>query len=138
MEYGDPHLRSPQPNDGSRSDGSPPNFDKLDGWTSRADRSKAELGNGWTEGVHPDDRQECFAKFNETLDRQQPFRMEYRLRRHDGEYRWILNIGVPRVNPDGSLAGYIGSCVDVTERKSAEEALRTVSGRLICPSLNLI
>jgi PAS domain S-box-containing protein len=64
--------------------------------------------------------------------------MEYRLRRHDEEYRWILNIGVPRVNPDGSLAGYIGSCVDVTERKSAEEALRTVSGRLICPSLNLI
>jgi signal transduction histidine kinase len=57
--------------------------------------------------------------------------MEYRLRRNDGEYRWLLDSGVPRSNSDGSFAGYIGSCVDVTERKLAEEALSSVSRRLI-------
>jgi signal transduction histidine kinase len=57
--------------------------------------------------------------------------MEYRLRRKDGEYRWILDIGVPRVNPDQSFAGYIGSCIDVTDHKLAEEALSSVSRRLI-------
>jgi signal transduction histidine kinase len=56
---------------------------------------------------------------------------QYRLRRHDGEYRWVLDNGVPRVNETGSFAGYIGSCIDVTERKAAEEALAGVSGRLI-------
>src|SRR5260370_15335128 len=59
------------------------------------------------------------------------FETEYRLRRHDGEYRWILDLGVPRFNADGSFAGYIGSCLDVTERKLAEEALSSVSRRLI-------
>ena len=57
--------------------------------------------------------------------------MEYRLRRNDGEYRWILDIGVPRFNPDGSFAGYIGSCLDITDRKLAEEALASVGRRLI-------
>jgi signal transduction histidine kinase len=57
--------------------------------------------------------------------------MEYRLRRHDGEYRWILDQGVPRFNPDKSFAGYIGSAIDVTERKHAEEALSGLSRRLI-------
>src|SRR4029077_10073899 len=57
--------------------------------------------------------------------------MEYRLRRNDGVYRWILDTGVPRFNPDGSLAGYIGSCLDITDRKLAEEALASVGRRLI-------
>ena len=57
--------------------------------------------------------------------------MQYRLRRNDGEYRWVFDIGVPRFNPDRSFAGYIGSCIDVTERKMAEEALASLSGRLI-------
>ena len=56
--------------------------------------------------------------------------MEYRLRRHDGECRWILDIGVPRFNPDGSFAGYIGSCIDVTERRRAEEQLRQAQADL--------
>jgi signal transduction histidine kinase len=57
--------------------------------------------------------------------------MQYRLRRHDGEYRWVSDIGVPRYNPDGSFAGYIGSCMDVTDRKLAEEALASMGRKLI-------
>ena len=57
--------------------------------------------------------------------------MQYRLRRHDGEYRWVLDKGVPRFNPDGTFAGYIGSCIDITERKLAEESLATIGRRLI-------
>jgi PAS domain S-box-containing protein len=86
-------------------------------------RLEAELGNGWAEGVHPDDFEKCLETYNQAFDRRQPFRMEYRLRGHDGKFRWILDIGVPRVNTDGSFAGYIGSCVDVNERKRAERAL---------------
>jgi len=57
--------------------------------------------------------------------------MHYRLRRKDGEYRWVLDYGVPRFNPDGTFAGYIGSCIDITERKLAEESLATIGRRLI-------
>jgi PAS domain S-box-containing protein len=80
-----------------------------------------ELGNGWTKGVHPDDLERCLQTYTQFFDRREKFRMEYRLRRHDGEYRWILDIGVPRFDPDGAFAGYIGACVDVTDRKRAEE-----------------
>jgi PAS domain S-box-containing protein len=86
-------------------------------------RLEAELGNGWAEGVHPDDFEKCLGTYNQAFDARQPFRMEYRLRSHDGQFRWILDIGVPRVNRDGSFAGYIGSCVDVHEHKRAEQAL---------------
>jgi PAS domain S-box-containing protein len=93
--------------------------------------SDEELGNAWVEGVHPDDLNSCLATYNRAFDRQEPFTMEYRLRRHDGEYRWVVDRGVPRFSPDGSLAGYIGSCNDITERKLAEEALTALSGQLI-------
>jgi len=92
---------------------------------------EAELGNGWFEGVHPDDSRMCLDTYTQAFDRRDSFRMQYRLRRQDGEYRWLLDIGVPRFAPDGSFVGYIGCCVDITERKVAEEAMASVSRRLI-------
>jgi PAS domain S-box-containing protein len=83
-----------------------------------------ELGNGWADRVHAEDLQRCLDTYTDSFDRRKKFRMEYRLLRHDGEYRWILDMGVPRFNPDNSFAGYIGIAVDVTERKWAENALR--------------
>jgi PAS domain S-box-containing protein len=101
-------------------------------WLEFTGRSiEAELGNGWTECVHPEDFKRCLDTYIRAFDRHDPFKMEYRLRRYDGDYRWMLDIGVPRYNAEGSLAGYIGSCIDVTDRKLAEEALTTVSRRLI-------
>jgi PAS domain S-box-containing protein len=85
-----------------------------------------ELGNGWAEGVDPEDLQRCLDTYTQAFDRREAFRIEYRLRRHDGEFRWVLDIGVPRVNPDGSFAGYIGSCIDVTEQRRSDEQLRQV------------
>jgi two-component system sensor kinase FixL len=83
-----------------------------------------EQGSGWEEGIHPDDR-ENYAQFREhAFAERMTFEAEYRLRRADGEYRWVLERGSPRHNPDGSYAGTIGSCIDVTVRKEAEEALR--------------
>lgn len=82
---------------------------------------EAELGNGWVEGVHPEDLQPCVRLYEQCFDERREFRMEYRLRRHDGEYRWIVDIGLPRLSPDGLFAGYIGSCMDVTDRKRSED-----------------
>jgi PAS domain S-box-containing protein len=94
-------------------------------WLDFTGRSlELELGNGWAEGVHPEDLRRCTTTYIQAFDRRAAFRMEYHLRRHDGEYRWVLDIGVPRFNPDGSFAGYIGSCIDVTEQRRAEEQLR--------------
>ena len=83
-----------------------------------------EPGNRWAEGVHPDDRAGCLEIYTTSFDARREFKMEYRLRRHDGEYRWLLDHGVPRFQSDGTFAGYIGSCVDITDRKGAEETLR--------------
>jgi len=92
---------------------------------------EAQLGHGWLAGVHPDDLDHCSNTYTRAFDLRKSFKMEYRLRRHDGEFRWLLDIGVPRQNSAGSFAGYIGSCLDVTDRKLAEAALAKMGGRLI-------
>jgi PAS domain S-box-containing protein len=92
---------------------------------------EAELGNGWIEGVHNEDLKRCLETYSQAFDKRQSFEMEYRLRRRDGAYRWILDSGVPRFSPDGSFVGYIGSCLDITDRKLAEEAVVSVGRRLI-------
>ncbi|MFL6553590.1 MAG: PAS domain-containing protein, partial [Chthoniobacterales bacterium] len=89
-----------------------------------------ELGNGWAEGVHHDDLQKCLAVYTQAFDARQPFVMQYRLRRNDGEYRWISDQGVPRQDPQGRFAGYIGSCVDVTELVNKDQALRESEERM--------
>ena len=102
------------------------------GWLSFTGRSmEQELGEGWLSGVHPEDVQRCLGIYSASFDARAEFEMEYRLQRFDGEYRWIVDHGVPWFESDGAFCGYIGSCVDITERKSSEETLRTLGGRLI-------
>jgi PAS domain S-box-containing protein len=79
-----------------------------------------EVGIGWTEGVHPDDVQGCFDVFLPAFHARKLFRMEYRLRRADGEYRWVIESGIPRYTGGGEFAGYIGSNIDITDLKRAE------------------
>jgi PAS domain S-box-containing protein len=86
-----------------------------------------EMGNGWTEGVHPDDLAGCINTYVQAFDNRQPFSMEYRLRDRNGEYRWIIDKGTPRFDAKGNFIGYIGSCIDITERKKAEVELKQAS-----------
>ena len=81
-----------------------------------------ELGDGWAEGVHPDDVEHCVSYYLDHFARREPFEMEYRLRRHDGEYRKLFDRAVPFTNEAGDFAGFIGSCVDVEGRRKAEQA----------------
>lgn len=91
-------------------------------WLEFTGRSmEQEVGTGWTEGVHPDDLQGCFDCFLPAFHARKPFRMEYRLRRADGEYRWVIESGIPRYTGAGEFAGYIGSNIDITDLKRAEE-----------------
>jgi PAS domain S-box-containing protein len=103
-----------------------------DGWLKFTGRSiDSELGDGWAEGVHAEDLQRCLDTYTQAFDLRKGFSMEYRLRRHDEEYRWVLDIGAPRFDQERSFAGYIGSCVDITDRKLAETALANVNHRMI-------
>jgi PAS domain S-box-containing protein len=101
-------------------------------WLEFVGRSmEQELGNGWTDNVHPEDFERCVETYTTAFDARRPFSMEYRLRRHDGAYRWVLDHGVPRHGPDGEFMGYIGSCTDITEREEAERARRRTEERVI-------
>jgi two-component system, LuxR family, sensor kinase FixL len=89
-----------------------------------------ELGNGWSEGVHPDDLQECLRTYVSAFDARESFTMQYRLRNHDGAYRWTSDRGVPRYDAHGDFVGYIGACVDLTELLKREQELHQFEERV--------
>ncbi|RPH52360.1 MAG: response regulator [Planctomycetota bacterium] len=89
-----------------------------------------EKQGGWDQGLHSEDREKCVARYDAAFQSREPFEMEYRHRRKDGEYRWILNCGRPYRNLDGSFAGFIGSCYDITPRRKSEEETRAANAEL--------
>jgi PAS domain S-box-containing protein len=92
------------------------------GWLEFVGRAlEQEIGNGWAENVHPDDFNRCLQIYVSSFDAQRPFEMEYRIRHHSGQYRWILDCGVPRYAPDGTFEGYVGGCLDIHDKKEATE-----------------
>jgi PAS domain S-box-containing protein len=102
------------------------------GWLAYTGRTlEQEIGDGWTAGVHPEDLARCMSTYSQSFDDRKEFKLEYRLRRHDGEYRWIMDCGVPRFLSDGSFCGYIGSCIDIADLKRSQQELEDLSGRLI-------
>jgi PAS domain S-box-containing protein len=102
------------------------------GWLRFTGRPiERELGEGWTEGVHPEDLQKWMSTYGKAFRERRPFTMEYRLRRYDGEYHWISNAGSPRFLSDGTFAGYIGCCVDIHDRKEVELARLELASRLM-------
>jgi PAS domain S-box-containing protein len=92
------------------------------GWLDFVGRSlEQEAGNNWAENVHPDDFDRCLQMYNSCFDARRRFEMEYRLRHHSGQYRWILDCGVPRYAPDGTFEGYVGGCLDIHDQREAAE-----------------
>jgi PAS domain S-box-containing protein len=103
-----------------------------EGWLDFTGRPlEDEMGNGWASGVHPKDLERCLEVYSRAFDARDNFEMEYRLRRHDGQYRWVNDVGIARFGAEGDFQGYIGSAIDVTDRKRSEEALLDLSGHLI-------
>ena len=100
-------------------------------WLRFSGRTLAqELGTGWLEGVHPEDRQRCMGTYLAAFFARRSFETEYRLRRHDGEYRWMVDSGAPRIGPGGEFTGYVGSCIDITPRRWAQQELARVNSQL--------
>ena len=95
------------------------------GWLDFTGRTlEQESGNGWAENVHPEDFDRCLQIYVNNFDARRPFEMEYRMRHHTGQYRWILDRGVPRYAPDGTFEGYVGGCLDIHDQKEAAEKIR--------------
>lgn len=94
-----------------------------------------ELKHGWLKSIHPDDVESCVAGFGSAFEARQGFRLEYRLRRADGQYRWVVDTGVPRFTEDGEFDGYVGSSLDITDRKLMEEALKKSEERYALAAL---
>ena len=95
------------------------------GWLDFVGRTlEQEAGKGWTENVHPDDFERCVQTYVSNFDARRPFEMEYRLRHHSGQYRWIFDRGMPRFKSDGTFEGYVGGCLDIHDGKQAAEKVR--------------
>lgn len=96
-----------------------------DPWLAFTGRTiEQEMGNGWAEGVHPDDFDRCLKIYTSAFDKCEAFEMEYRLRHVSGQYKIILDMGTPNYNSNGEFIGFIGHCFDITERKQAEEIIK--------------
>ncbi|MFH0874625.1 MAG: PAS domain S-box protein [archaeon] len=96
-----------------------------------------EMGDGWTEGVHPDDLARCIKIYMGSFKERKPFVMEYRLKHNDGAFHWIIDYGTPLFDMEGKFSGYIGSCYDINERKIAEERMEQAN-LIIQNSSNII
>jgi PAS domain S-box-containing protein len=113
----------------SRTDSSCVFFNKT--WLEFTGKSvEDEWGVGWTEGIHFEDFQQCMDTYVQHFNNRTPFEIEYRLRRKDGEYRWLLDKGVPYYDTEGTFLGFIGSCIDITENKKAKELLEKINESL--------
>ncbi len=92
-------------------------------WLDFTGRTLAqEMGDGWVEGVHPNDRERCVSDYLTAFHARRAFTLEYRLRHHTGEYRWLLDFGTPIINSAGEFVGFVGACYDTTAQKRAEQA----------------
>jgi PAS domain S-box-containing protein len=96
-----------------------------------------EVGEGWFEGVHPEDLERCLKARHSKLDRQQSLQIEYRLRRHDNVYHWVLDTAASWLWPPGVFRGYVGSCIEIHQRKLTEENLRDANASLCCQNKEL-
>ncbi len=89
-------------------------------------RMEQEVGNGWVDNLHPEDVARCLSVYTDYFDARRRFTLEYRLRRHDGTWRWILDHGIPRYEGDGSFAGYMGSCIDIQRAEELQSHLAAI------------
>jgi GGDEF domain-containing protein len=92
----------------------------LHSWLAFTRRTLEEIDYQWTDDIHPDDREACLSVQGEAIRTGSAFSLEYRFRRHDGEYRWLLGTGRPHFGADGGLAGFVGGCLDISERRASE------------------
>lgn len=110
--------------------------DKMRTWFNRVwldfvgHSMEQEIGNGWIDNIHPQDHDRYLEIYRRSFDARESFQIEYRLRRHDGVWRWILGTGVPRTGPNNEFSGFLGSCIDITERKQAEVEMQRMMADL--------